>query len=82
MLGLIWKSRGKKTSLGTVSLADPANLAKSKGGSVEDQDKSTEEQEDVEAHRGKKKFQASEDKPDETESEEDFELHRKTPKAL
>ncbi|MEX2211069.1 MAG: hypothetical protein WD689_04825 [Gaiellaceae bacterium] len=49
---------------------------------MEDQDKSTEEQEDVEAHRGKKKFQASEDKPDETESEEDFELHRKTPKAL
>ncbi len=51
---------------------------------MEDQDKRTEEQEDVEAHlRKKHQAQASEDAPASEEGEdEDFELHRKSPRAL
>ena len=42
---------------------------------MEDQDKRTEEQEDVEAH--KKRHNASEESTDETENDADFELHKK-----
>lgn len=51
---------------------------------MEDQDKRTEEQEDVEAHRKKHTFQASDDAPEaEGGEDDDFELHRKSqPKAL
>jgi hypothetical protein len=51
---------------------------------MEEQDKRTEEQEDVEAHRRHNKASASEDAPkDEGEStDDDFELHRKAHKAL
>jgi hypothetical protein len=51
---------------------------------VEDQDKRTEEHEDVEAHKKPHKVLASEDAPKaegETE-DEDFELHRRSHKAL
>jgi hypothetical protein len=45
---------------------------------VEDQDKRTEEEADVEAHRKKHEFMGSEDSPkDEAEEGEDFELHSK-----
>jgi hypothetical protein len=49
---------------------------------VEEQDKRTEEQEDVEAHRKGVKPQASEDAPKDEGENEDFELHRKAHKAL
>ena len=49
---------------------------------MEDQDKRTEEQEDVEAHGKKVKIQASEDAPEAEGEDEDFELHRKSPRAL
>ena len=49
---------------------------------MEDQDKRTEEQEDVEAHRRKHQAQASEDAPEAEGEDEDFELHRKSPRAL
>ena len=49
---------------------------------MEDQDKRTEEQEDVEAHGKKHKAQASEDAPEAEGEDDDFELHKKSPKAL
>ena len=50
---------------------------------MEEQDKRTEEQEDVEAHRTHPKPQASEDAPkDEGDGGDDFELHRTAHKAL
>ena len=49
---------------------------------MEDQDKRTEEQEDVEAHRQGHKASASEDAPKDEGENEDFELHRKAHKAL
>jgi hypothetical protein len=49
---------------------------------VEDQEKRTEEQEDVEAHRKGHKASASEDAPKDEGENEDFELHRKAHKSL
>src|SRR5918994_7974320 len=72
-----WESRGKKTRLRHVSLADQAPWATStRRIPVEDQDKRTEEQEDVEAHRRKAQFQASEDAPAAEGEGDDVEAHR------
>lgn len=50
---------------------------------MEDQDKRTEEQEDVEAHgRRRPQVQASDDAPEAEGEGEDFELHKKSHKAL
>jgi hypothetical protein len=82
MLGLFWKSRGKKTGGCTVSCAEQGLRATTRRIPVEDQDKRTEEQEDVEAHGKKHKAQASEDAPEAEGEDDDFELHKKSPKAL
>src|SRR5918994_1792424 len=79
-----WESRGKKTRLRHVSLADQAPWATStRRIPVEDQDKRTEEQEDVEAHRRKAQFQSSEDASYEAEGD-DVEAHalRHRPQSL
>jgi hypothetical protein len=74
---------GKKPGGWYVSLASHGFTATStRRIPVEDQDKRTEEQEDVEAHRKGHKANASEDAPKDEGENEDFELHRKAHKSL
>lgn len=65
-----------------VSWAEQGPRATTRRIPVEDQDKRTEEQEDVEAHKHKPKIMASEDAPEADGEDDDFELHKKSPKAL
>jgi hypothetical protein len=77
MIVAFWKSQGKKPGGWPVSLASHGFTATStRRIPVEEQDKRTEEQEDVEAHRTHHKPQASEDAPKDEGENEDFELHR------
>src|SRR5215211_8887295 len=83
MISWFWKSRGKKPGGWPVSLASHGFTATStRRIPMEEQDKRTEEQEDVEAHRKGHKPSASEDAPKDEGENEDFELHRKAHKAL
>jgi hypothetical protein len=78
------ESREEKIAQVRLVGRSPAYRPRRQGGfPVEDQDKRTEEQEDVEAHH-KHKYLASEDAPksEDEDKDEDFELHRRSHKAL
>src|SRR5215213_4429351 len=78
MMSWFWKSRGKKPGGCPVSLASHGFTATStRRIPMEEQDKRTEEQEDVEAHRRHHQSQASESAPTDDGENEDFEAHRK-----